>query len=69
MCDILLNYEDNHIAMIKHLITSNEVVDYFWNLYQLINKTIEMVLRKKLNAMETNTEIMWWHIWKHSKVC
>jgi hypothetical protein len=29
MCDILLNYEDNHIAMMKHLITSNEVVDYF----------------------------------------
>jgi hypothetical protein len=28
-----------------------------------------MVLRKKLNAMEMNKEIMWWHIWKHSKVC
>jgi hypothetical protein len=29
MCDILLNYEDNHIAMIEHLITSNKVVDFF----------------------------------------
>ncbi len=38
--------------MIKHLITSNEVLDYFQNLYQLINRTIPMVLRKKLNAME-----------------
>ncbi len=69
MCDILLNYEEYHIAMIKHLITSNEVVDYFLNIYQLINKTTQMVLRKKLNAMEMNKEIMWWHIWKHSKVC
>jgi hypothetical protein len=58
MCDILLNYEEYHIAMIKHLITSNEVVDYFLNIYQLINKTTQMVLRKKLNAMEMNKEIM-----------
>jgi hypothetical protein len=51
-CDILLNCGNIHIAMIKHLITSNEVLDYFQNLYQLINRTIQMVLRKKLNAME-----------------
>jgi hypothetical protein len=52
MCDILLNCGNIHIAMIKHLITSNEVLDYFQNLYQLTNRTIQMVLRKKLNAME-----------------
>ncbi len=58
MCDIFLNCGDSHIVMIKHLITSNEVLDYFQNLYQLINRTIPMVLRKKLNAMEMNKETM-----------
>jgi hypothetical protein len=46
MCDILLNGGDNHIAMIKHLIISNEVLDYFQNLYQLTNRIIQMVLKK-----------------------
>jgi len=50
MCDILLNYEDNHIAMIEHLITSNEVVDYFWNLYQLINKNNSNGVEKKIEC-------------------
>jgi hypothetical protein len=38
--------------MIKHLIISNEVLDYFQNLYRLTNRIVQMVLRKKLNAME-----------------
>ncbi len=51
MCDPL-DCGDIHIAMIKHLIISNEVLDYFQNLYRLTNRIVQMVLRKKLNAME-----------------
>jgi hypothetical protein len=46
MCDILLNCGDGQIAIIKHLETSKEVWDYFQSIYQLTNRTTQMVLKK-----------------------
>jgi hypothetical protein len=45
--------------MVKHLDISKEVWDYFESLYQLIDRTTQMVLKRRSNTIEMKEGHLW----------